>query len=198
MQFTAIGTFTDNSTENLTGQVSWASTATSVATVSNAPGRRAWPRVSAQGPTTISATLDGITGSTVLTVRSAVLESLAITPANPLMRSEAREQFSGHRHISDNSTQNLTSAVNWASGTTSVASISNVLRLARTGHGCGKGKLHDQRRRGRDHGHGRARGHSRAEIDRYHAGRSDRSQGGNASSSRPPACSPTARRKPHE
>ena len=67
-QFTAVGTFADNSTENLTDQVAWASTATSMATISNTAGSQGLATTVAQGPTTISATLDGITGSTVLTV----------------------------------------------------------------------------------------------------------------------------------
>ena len=55
-QFTATGTFSDNSTQNLTSQVTWASATTSVATINTAgPGHRAWPRA----PRRISATLGG-------------------------------------------------------------------------------------------------------------------------------------------
>ena len=63
-QFTATGTYSDGSTQNLTGSVTWASSNTGVATINSAGLATA---VSA-GSTTISATLSGVTGSTTLTV----------------------------------------------------------------------------------------------------------------------------------
>ena len=122
---TAIGTFTDNSTQNLTSQVSWSSSAPSVATISGASGSQGVATGVGQGTTTISATIDGLTGSTALTVGSAVLKSLAITPADPLIEVGSTEQFSVTGTFTDNTTQNLTTAVNWTSGASSVASISN-------------------------------------------------------------------------
>ncbi len=79
-QFTAIGTYSDQSTQNLTSQVTWASATSSVATITSGGLATA---VATTGSSTISATLDGITGSTVMTVTSAALESIAVTPANP-------------------------------------------------------------------------------------------------------------------
>ena len=79
-QFTATGTYSDNSTQDLTSQVTWASATTSVATISSAG---LGDRPSATGTSTITATLGGVTGSTVLTVTAAVLQSIAVTPANP-------------------------------------------------------------------------------------------------------------------
>ena len=78
-QFTATGTYSDNSTQDLTSQVTWASATTSVATITTAGLATAV----ATGTSTISATLGAITGSTVLTVTAAVLQSIAVTPANP-------------------------------------------------------------------------------------------------------------------
>src|SRR4029453_10203193 len=62
-QFTATGTFTDASTQDLTTQVTWASATPAVATI-NSGGLATGV---AAGTSTISATLSGITGSTVLT-----------------------------------------------------------------------------------------------------------------------------------
>ena len=59
-QFTATGTYSDNSTQNLSSQVTWSSSSTAVATI-NAGGsghRRC------AGSTTISAALSGVPGST--------------------------------------------------------------------------------------------------------------------------------------
>ncbi len=120
-QFTATGTFSDNSTQNLTGQVTWASATTSVATITSgglATGV-------ATGTSTISAKLNGVTGSTVLTVTAAALQSIAVTPANPTISKGLTQQFTATGTFSDNSTQNLTGQVTWASATTSVATITS-------------------------------------------------------------------------
>ena len=122
-QFDATGTYSDNSTQNLTTQVTWASATTSVATISNASGTQGLATAVAQGTSTISATLGGIAGSTVLTVTAAVLQSIAVTPGNPSVPKGLTQQFTATGTFSDNSTQNLTSQVTWASATTSVATI---------------------------------------------------------------------------
>ena len=69
-QFTATGTYSDLSTQNITSQVTWASSSTTVATISGSVATG----VSA-GITTISAALSGKAGSTTLTVQA----PLAIT-----------------------------------------------------------------------------------------------------------------------
>src|SRR5262249_54727418 len=73
VQFTAIGTFGDGSTQNLTNSVSWNSSNTSVATVS---GSGLASGVGG-GSTTITASQGGITSNTVsLTVSAATLQSI--------------------------------------------------------------------------------------------------------------------------
>ena len=47
--FTAIGTYSDNSTANLTNQVTWASANLAVATISNTPGSQGLASTLAQG-----------------------------------------------------------------------------------------------------------------------------------------------------
>ena len=74
-QFTATGTYSDGSTQNITSQVSWNSSTSAVATI-NASGLASG--VSA-GSTTISATQSGVTGLTTLTVQTA---PLAITTSS--------------------------------------------------------------------------------------------------------------------
>ena len=120
-QFTATGTYSDNSTQNLTSQVTWASATTSVATITSAGLATAV----ATGTSNISATLGGVSGSTVLTVTAAALQSIAVTPANPSVPKGKTQQFTATGTYSDNSTQNLTSQVTWASATTSVATITS-------------------------------------------------------------------------
>jgi len=72
-QLTATGTYSDNSTQNLTASVTWAPITSSIATVSNTAGSVG--KVTALGPgtVTIMASLGGVSGSTGLTVTPAAL-----------------------------------------------------------------------------------------------------------------------------
>jgi hypothetical protein len=63
-QFTAIGTYSDSSTQNLTALVTWASATTGVATIASSGLATA----AGVGMSNITATLSSVTGSTLLTV----------------------------------------------------------------------------------------------------------------------------------
>src|SRR6202453_3797165 len=131
-QFTATGNYADGSTKNLTDSVTWSSQNPNVATVT--PGGMA--KAIAAGTSKIEATIagagvvraaatnavsGGVIGSTILTVTSATLVSIAVTPANPSIAKGTTEQFTATGTYSDNSTQNLTSSVTWPSTTGGVA-----------------------------------------------------------------------------
>ena len=70
-QFTATGTYSDNSTKDITTLVTWGSSAGTVATVSNVSGTKGVVTAVAAGSTTISAVIGQISGSTALTVTTA-------------------------------------------------------------------------------------------------------------------------------
>ena len=74
----ATGTFTDSTTQDLSTQVTWSSSAPG-ATV-NASGLVTTVAV---GPATISAALGAVTGSTLVTVTNAGLVSIEVTPPAP-------------------------------------------------------------------------------------------------------------------
>jgi trimeric autotransporter adhesin len=124
-QFTATGVFSDNSTQDLTSQVSWASSNATVATVSDAAGSNGLATAFSVGTATIGATLEGVTGSATLTVTPAALVSIEITPAAASLANGATQRFSATGVYADNSTQDLTTEVTWASSDTAVASVSN-------------------------------------------------------------------------
>jgi hypothetical protein len=77
VQFTATGTFSDNSTKDITATVTWASSNTEAATINTAG--LATVGGTAGLTTTISATLNEVTGSTLLTVSSSPI-SISVTP----------------------------------------------------------------------------------------------------------------------
>ena len=124
-QFTATGTYTDNSTHNLTTQVTWSSSNTSVATVSNASGFDGLGTALGIGNATITAALGAVSGSTVVTVTAATLVSIGVTPASAILAKGTSTSFTATGVYTDNSTQNLTSSVTWTSSDTTIATISN-------------------------------------------------------------------------
>jgi hypothetical protein len=118
--FVATGLYTDNSTQDLTDQATWASSDLAVATLNDeiATGIAA-------GTTTISATFNGVTGSTLLHVTGATLTAIDITPANPTAPVGFNVQLRATGRFSDNTSQDLTADVFWSSSNDANASISN-------------------------------------------------------------------------
>src|SRR5205807_1032134 len=68
-QFTATGSYTDNSTKDVTGSAAWSSSASGVATINSA----GLATGVAPGVTTIAASLGSTIGSTTLTIRQFTL-----------------------------------------------------------------------------------------------------------------------------
>ncbi len=125
-QFTATGTYTDGSTQNLTAVVTWNSSSAAIASISNTAGSTGLAAARSVGSTSITAELNAVTSPAVsLTVTTAALVSIAITPALPSVASGVSQQFTAIGTYTDNSTHDLTDVVVWASSNTSVAPISN-------------------------------------------------------------------------
>jgi hypothetical protein len=125
-QFTAMGTFTNPShVSNLTNSVTWTSSAKSVATISNTSGTQGLASTVGLGPTTITAALGSIHGSTTLTVTSPTLVSIAVTPADPTISLSAKQQFTATGTYTNSSMQDVTDTVTWSSSAMGVATISN-------------------------------------------------------------------------
>jgi hypothetical protein len=120
-QFVATGTYADDSMKDITGQVTWSSSNTTVASINSAGLASAL----APGMSTISAALSGVTGSTTLTVSPATLKSIAVSPANPAITKGTQQQFTATGTLSDNTTEDLTNQVTWASANTTVATITS-------------------------------------------------------------------------
>jgi trimeric autotransporter adhesin len=124
-QFTATGTYTDNSSQDLTTAATWVALPTTVASISNAAGSNGLATALAVGSTMITAVSGSITSNPVtLTVSAATLVSIAITPTAPSIGFGAQQQLTATGTYTDNSTQDLTTQVVWASNN-GVATISN-------------------------------------------------------------------------
>ena len=125
VQFDALGTFTDGTTQNVSGSAQWTTSNSSVATVSNASGTMGLATSVASGQSTISASLGNVSGSAVLTVGSAALTSITITPAIPSIALGTTQQFTATGTFTDGTQQNLTASVTWSSAILAVATVSS-------------------------------------------------------------------------
>jgi hypothetical protein len=110
LQLTATGNYSDGSTQNLTASVSWSSNDTAIAVINNG-GLIVGITV---GQITASASLNGVTGTLPVTVNSATLVSVSLTPLDvTLLNILTGQQFQLTGHFSDGSTQLLTANVYW-------------------------------------------------------------------------------------
>jgi hypothetical protein len=123
-QFAATGTFTDGTTQDLTAQVLWESSASSTSTISNAAGSRGLAHSVGLGDTTIQATFSGVSGATTLSVSSAVLVSVEVTPTNPSVALGTSQQFRATGTFTDGTIQDLSDEVVWTSSA-ATAQVSN-------------------------------------------------------------------------
>jgi hypothetical protein len=122
-QFTATGTYSDNSTKNITTGVTWKSSNTAFATIGGTTGLATGV---AAGTTEITATQGGVVSPNdplTVTAATVTLKSIAVTPASPNVGIGNTLQFTATGKYSDNSTKNITSSVTWASSNTLFATI---------------------------------------------------------------------------
>jgi trimeric autotransporter adhesin len=126
VQFYAAGIYTDNSSRDLTGDVTWISSNTHVALISNETIDKGLAKTKTTGTTDITAELQGVVSTqAVLMVTAAELVSIQVTPANTSVAKGYNRQFTATGLYTDNSTKDITSEVTWHSSNIEVAIISN-------------------------------------------------------------------------
>jgi hypothetical protein len=138
-QFTATGTYTDGTSNDITAMVTWASSSSATAVISNTAGSIGLATSAGAGSTTISASLGTTSSSTTLTVGPAALFSIAVTPSNASIPLGTTQSFAATGTYTDGSTQDLTTSVTWSSSNSAVASISNTLGSQGVASGTGLG-----------------------------------------------------------
>jgi len=123
-QFTAIGTFNNNSTYDLTQSATWSSSSAKVAAINNTAGSKGLATAVALGTTTIKATAGSLPGFATLTV-SPTLVSIAVTPGASSIALGQNQQYTATGNYSDGTKQNLTSSVSWSSSNPAAATVTN-------------------------------------------------------------------------
>ena len=123
-QYTAMGTYNNNTVVNITSSVTWSSAKTSAVTVSAAG--LATDVAASTSPVAITAHSGTVTSnSSEVSSPAATLTSIAITPATVTLALGKTQQYTATGTYSNGTTQNLTSSVTWKSATPAVVSVSS-------------------------------------------------------------------------
>ncbi len=83
-QFSATGTFSDGTAQDVTSMAQWSSSDAGIAIISNDPGSAGLATSAAQGSASIAATLQGISSSSTLTVTQGTLGNNIVDPSTIL------------------------------------------------------------------------------------------------------------------
>lgn len=125
----ATGTYSDASSADITELVTWSSSNTTAATVSNLVGSKGLattPTFTGYRSTNLSATLSGVTGTTVFGVNGATISSIVVTPVLSLTVNQIYN-LKAYGNLSDGGVIDLTDFAIWSSSNISNVSVSNAL-----------------------------------------------------------------------
>jgi cysteine synthase len=123
--FVATAVYDDSSTSTVTGSATWTSSDNTVATVGTAGGSAGVATPIKAGKPTVTATYQGVSGSTTLTVSGAVLSSIAITPSPLSVVVGGHQQLTATGTWADSTTADITNNVTWLSSSDAIATVSN-------------------------------------------------------------------------
>jgi Big-like domain-containing protein len=118
-QFRATGGYSDGSTQDVTGLVTWTAGTPDVASVT-AGGLATGLAV---GTSAIQASSGAISGGATLTVSAATLDSISVLPADPLIGPASTVQLTAVGTFSDGTTRTLVAGVTWNSALPGVATV---------------------------------------------------------------------------
>ncbi|WP_162058239.1 Ig-like domain-containing protein [Undibacterium sp. KW1] len=121
-QFSAMGTYSDGTTSDITAISSFTSATPASATISNT-GLATGVAI---GSSVITAVSGARSATTLLTVTPASLLSIALTPANPVMQIGTTQQLTSTARYSDGSSVNVTATTSFSSATPANATVSTV------------------------------------------------------------------------
>jgi uncharacterized protein YjdB len=128
--FTATGTYSDNTTADLTVSVSWSSSNSNVVSVSNAAGQKGQATALAPGVAQVQATLSGVTGVADVKVSASPLVSITVTPDPLDLVLGIKGTLTATGNYQNGTAQDLTSQVTWTISDPSIATISNATGTA--------------------------------------------------------------------
>jgi hypothetical protein len=131
--FAATGTYTDQSTQDVTGLVRWSSSDEGIATVDDGAGSRGLATAKAVGVAILSASLEGVTGTAALEVTAAELRGLSIDPSSAVLAKGNSVKLTATAAFSDGTRLDVSDLSAWLSDAPQVASVTTL--------GAGRGML---------------------------------------------------------
>jgi len=122
--------YSDGTFERVSDQVSWASSNVSLASVSNDAASIGDVTANSTGNVTLTASLQGISASTEMTITDAVLEDIMVSPSPVSMAKGTRQPLSATGFYSDNSVKDITTQVIWSTSDGSIVDVANAAGTA--------------------------------------------------------------------
>ncbi|MGH9281038.1 MAG: Ig-like domain-containing protein [Acidimicrobiales bacterium] len=121
VQYQATAHYNDGSSAIVTNRVAWSTGDAGVATI----GAGGLATAVAPGATTVSAVLDGVTGTTALTVADTVVTSIVVTPAQAVIIAGQTQSFAATGVHADGTSETLAAPeLTWSTSDPNVAAIS--------------------------------------------------------------------------
>jgi len=131
MQLDATGNYSDGHQESLTDSVAWTSSETAIVEID----QNGKVTGMGEGATKVSAALNGVTGTTYVTIGAPALVGISVTPNPSSLPLGESEQLVATGAYSDGSSQNITQTATWSSSGTAIASVSISGSVQATGIG---------------------------------------------------------------
>ena len=124
VEVSAVVTYSDNTTEDVTDQTTWNSMLPTILSLSVSPNNSIILGVST-GIGMISANFQGLSSNAMVTVTNASLVGIEVTPVDHTMAVGVSRNFMATGIFSDATRANITNQVTWSSSDDSIATVSN-------------------------------------------------------------------------
>jgi uncharacterized protein YjdB len=123
-QYVAQGTYSDESVQDLSTEVTWLSSNENTAVIGNSANSKGRADTLALGSTMVSAVSGGVQQTTTLTVTDAQLDSIDLEPVNQTVAKGSDATIRAFGQYSDGTRSDITSLVNWNTGSTGLIDLS--------------------------------------------------------------------------
>lgn len=123
-QFSAMGTFSDGSTSDVTKEVTWTSDR-SVIAIGNSFGQEGLGIPQKVGSSFVNAGLGAVLGNTNVTVENVPITSISISPQNVTIPLGLKQAFTAQAQYANGKKIDITKTATWSSSDESVATISS-------------------------------------------------------------------------
>ena len=124
-QFTAAAIYSDGSSRDVTGMATWQSDKPTVASISTNGPTRGQAKALSAGTATIQASYGGLSGTATMTVTSAKVVSIQLSPSTPTVAKGVPVRFTATALFDDNTSQDVTAGSTWVSSAPAIAQVSD-------------------------------------------------------------------------